>query len=148
MSKLTRLTKKFPIDNFNRCQLCGYESSDICEFRMYQECDENDKPEPYNVLIVCRQNSCRKAIENSPTLYMEVPWGKGAPGHFMLLCGNCPFRKNTECSHPDLKLNGGNGLEVKMHNSPMVHVCFSNGSYSNDIYPSPMTWCAGNPTRK
>lgn len=83
-------------------------------------------------------------MEKHPRLYREVPWGQGGPGRFILLCGGCPFRKDWNCTHPNLKANGGNGLEVRMSNLPKVHVCFSNGT-GGQVFPNPATYCAGHP---
>src|ERR1039457_5947918 len=88
---MERIKRNFPVpDIFKRCQLCGFTSKhdDICEFRMLISCDENDKPEPGNVLIRCQQEACVKAIADHPRLYVDVPWGRGAPGHFILVCGD------------------------------------------------------------
>jgi hypothetical protein len=64
------------------------------------------------VLILCKQQPCRDVIDHHARLYREVPWGQGAPGHLMLLCGPCAFRDGTHCTHPDLKANGGTGLTL------------------------------------
>jgi hypothetical protein len=142
---MPRLTENVahPLSTFKRCQLCGFEGHrDICEFRMWVECDEQDKPEPGNVLVVCRGEACRKAISDHPRLYIEVPWGEGLPGHFMLLCGDCAFRKGVGCTHPDLKSNGGAGLKVSI-GGPFsnVRVCFSDGTSSTG--PHPAVECIG-----
>ena len=124
MDRITT-TLQFPLDTFKRCQLCGYESSDICEFRMWNECDDNDKPEANNILVLCRFD-CAEYMDQHPRLYLEVPWSNGGPGKFMLLCGNCQFRQGVMCTHSDLKANGGEGLEVKYDGRlPNVTICFN-----------------------
>lgn len=145
MDRLTQ-SVKFPLDTFKRCQLCGYTSQydDICEFRMWVECDEQDNPEPNNVIVLCnkKHSECSRVLDNHPRLYIEVPWGNGGPGNFMLLCGDCKFRDKTTCTNPQLKANGGEGIEVKFHNPlPMVHVSFSNGTGGWLGGNSPATQC-------
>lgn len=128
MPRLTSETQ--PLTNFKKCQLCGFEDDDICEFRLWVECDELDKPEPRNILVVCRHEGCRKRIDEHPRLYCEVPWGKGLPGYFVLICGDCKHRVGFGCKHPHLKANGGEGLEVFINNPIGVraHLCFHDGT--------------------
>lgn len=146
MDRLTE-TAKYPLDNFQRCQLCGFTSNDICEFRLLMECDDNDKPEQDKVIVRCRQEACIKVVDDHPRLYMEVPWGQGHPGIFMLLCGDCPNRKGTTCTHSDLKANGGQGLEVRLSNNPNIIVCFNDGKGCRNLWPNPATRCKGHPTK-
>lgn len=149
MESWARLTEtaKHPLDTFNRCQLCGYASNDICEFRMWYECDDDDQPEKDKVLIACRK--CEPTITDHPRAYWQLEWGRGEPGHFILLCGPCPWRKGVDCSHPHLKKNGGEGLEVKVSHPlghVMVCVCGEDGE-SDGLHcePSfaPFTECEG-----
>jgi hypothetical protein len=145
MKKSTpRLTTQvqFPPSSFHRCQLCGFWDSDICRFRMMVECDEKDIPEPDNVLIVCDQEKCKKVLDAHPRLYLDVPWGGGDPGQFMLLCGKCNFRDSFSCTHPALKANGGEGLEIKFSNPlGIVRICRTDGTSMRG--PQPATECAG-----
>ena len=140
---MDRLTKHLnhPLDTFKRCQLCGYTNNDICEFRMWQECDENDIPEENNVFILCK-GKCRKALNDHPRLYVEVPWSMGGPGKFMLTCGDCLHRLGPFCTNLDLKDNGGEGLQVNFA-LPMsgLHICYSDGSGFKYGYVA--TKCAG-----
>lgn len=146
---MQRLTDnlKHPLTTFKRCQLCGFEGTDICEFRMWNECDDSDKAEPGNVIIVCRQKACGDVIDKHPRLYRQVPWGAGGPGMFMLLCGDCEYRDGSKCRHPNLKANGGEGLEVKL-SGPVIHVCYVNGT--GGMWPNSTTSCAGctDPSRR
>jgi len=140
---MPRLTDEaLPLDTFHRCQLCGVEHpEDICKFRMWVECDEDDQPEDIT-LITCKP-CVESKINPHPRLYIEVPWGRGGPGKFMLVCGDCPWRKSNQCSHPDLKANGGEGLEVRF--SPLgfkARVCFTDGT-SMLWPPQPAVGCAG-----
>jgi hypothetical protein len=151
---MERLTETAPFtippDTFCRCQLCGYEKNDICEFRFWRECDENDKPEPYRILITCRKSTCYETIGAHPRLYRELQWSTGQPGHFSLICGECPHREGTRCIHPKLHANGGEGLTVYRDNSLAFTVCYHNeadpsGGLSCAHHGGPMTACEGLP---
>lgn len=134
----TEARKQFPLTTFNRCQLCGFESDDICEFRMWLECDDMDKPEAGNVLVVCK--GCRSKISEHERLYHLVPWGLGEPGYLILLCGDCKFREDTQCKHPDLKKNGGKGLELFYADLPRFIVCRENSCTELGV---PFNKCTG-----
>lgn len=150
---MKRLTEDapYPLTNFCKCQICGYEKDDICEFRMYLECDEQDKPEPYNILITCKSDECFSVIEKHERLYFSPAWGTGAPGYFMLLCSDCPHRKGGYCTHPDLKSNGGEGLLLHMAGDPIfqANICYHDADSEYGLKCSslkaPFTGCAGLP---
>ena len=152
MDRLTQ-TAKHPLrnDTFKRCQLCGHESDDICEFRFFQECDENDNKEPYNILITCNQHMCFQKIEQHERLYVELAWSNGEPGHFSLLCGDCSYRDGVRCTHPDLKTNGGKGLLLAMANDPIHRavVCYHTDENEYGLKcrrpKPPFTRCGGLP---
>ena len=153
--RLTEAAKAYPLDSFMRCQLCGHTSpyKDICEFQMWLECNDQDMPEEGNVLITCRQEACQKVIDDHPRGYSLVSWGQGLPGYFMLLCGDCPHRNGTNCSHPHLKINGGEGLLIEMSN-PLgvghVTVCTDDGRTRciSNMFPQPATSCEGHPRKR
>lgn len=156
MERLTDSCFPLPPDTFNFCQLCGQHKDDICELRMWSECDDHDKPDDNKVLIACR--GCQHVIDDHDRLYMEVPWGKGGvtklvPGRFMLICGDCPMRKDTSCSCPQATHNGGPGMDVKFSHPYMnsVHVCFHKGSglssIHGNIFPEPAISCSGKGTK-
>jgi hypothetical protein len=57
MTMPPRLTEEaqYPLDRFDRCQLCGRIYTEVCSLHMWYECDENDQPEsPPRVLLICR----------------------------------------------------------------------------------------------
>jgi len=153
---MDRLTETVPYQilptTFKRCQLCGYTSDDICEFRLWCECDENDKPEPYNILIACKSDDCFQIIKEHERLYFELSWSTGEPGHFILLCGDCPHRDGTHCTHPDLKINGGNGLLLHRAGDPIfrANICYhdDNAEYGLKCgkLKAPFVGCAGLPS--
>jgi hypothetical protein len=63
----------------------------------------------------------------------------------MLVCGDCPYRDGVTCKHPDLKANGGPGLEVKIGTFPAmdIHVSFTDGSGGWLRSNKPITRCMG-----
>jgi hypothetical protein len=127
---------------FKVCSFCARSGDDICDYRMWQNTDAKDKPVD-DYMISCRDAACQRKIDDDPMLFIEVPWGAGGPGRFMLLCGDCPYRSGFACRHPSLKANGGSGLEVKFSSVwSGVIVC---GSHGCQVMPTPATWCAGNP---
>lgn len=141
---MRKLSDPDSLTTFCRCQLCGFESDDICEFYQWVEADEQDRPTD-QLLITCRQSSCQAVIDEHPRLYIAVPWGAGKPGQFMLLCGDCPNRSNSSCTHPDLKANGGEGLEVSFSSTPLsaAIVCYTDGTCSR--VKRPAVKCKGKP---
>jgi len=150
---------KYAPHPWNKCQLCGHTSNDICTFRMWQECDEQDKPEPGNVFIVCRGDNddspCQKKIDDHPRCYQQVPWGMGEPGQFMLLCGDCPNRAYFTCGHAHMKKNGGEGILVELSNpfgaSVRMHGMNPETGELERVHfamPTPAVACEGHPTKK
>jgi len=99
------------VTTFHRCWVCGGENDDICAFRMWEECDDQDEPSG-RYLIACREDACQQVIENHPRLYRLIPWAGDDAGRFMLVCEDCDYRKGFDCTHPNLTRNGGEGLNV------------------------------------
>lgn len=132
---MNRLTEgqHAPVDKkpekFETCWVCGKTYSDICELKMYVECDENDECEEGNCILICKSEECIRVLEEHPRLYMEIAWGGIAPGAFILLCSDCTFRDGFRCTHSDLKANGGEGLQVWSRNlfGAHVHVLYRDG---------------------
>ena len=148
--KVERLseTTKFPLTSFNRCQICGKED-DICCFRMHYEFNDDDSQDFSHILVVCNTSVCTQVLKDHPRLYSEVSWGKGHPGIFMLLCGSCPSRKGTSCTHPSLKENGGAGLQVNFAKFPWSgFTCGEAGCRPLLPLPSPAVSCEGHPAKK
>jgi len=147
---MDRLTESapFPLTTFNRCQLCGKED-DICSFEMLYECDEKDAPEKERIFICCRKGPCHDRIVAHPRMYRTVIWGKGGPGKFMLLCGDCDKRKGTKCTSSLLKENGGVGLCVKFVKPPFQGTfCTDTGCHDLGVHFSPAISCEDHPTKK
>lgn len=146
---IPRLTDNlFPAGNFDTCQLCGTQYNDICEFWLWQECDDNDEREEGNYLLVGRE-CCEHKIKEHPRLYWQVAWGRGAPGAFVLVCGDCPHREGFGCRHPNLRANGGQGLQVNFHNPlGIIHINYGpddprTGTHNFLVVSA----CEGNPSR-
>jgi hypothetical protein len=66
--------------DFLTCWICGKRHDDICELDMWQECDDQDKPEK-KYIIACRRmkkekkkESCEKVITDHERLYVQVSW--------------------------------------------------------------------------
>jgi hypothetical protein len=85
---------------------------------MWQECDDQDKPEK-KYIIACRRmkkekkkESCEKVITDHDRLYVQVPWAGDQPGILMLQCENCTKRREFNCTDPRTKKNGGEGLLI------------------------------------
>lgn len=90
------------------CQSCG--ATTLEERNRWQECDEEDLPEPI-VVVLCTSCSDR-LIEKHPRLYHQLERNQPWPGAMPLFV-ECGFRCALRCSHPDLKANGGPGLRLK-----------------------------------
>lgn len=135
-------------DSFHTCQLCGTTYEDICELRMWEECGDSDEIEPGNYLIV-GDKCCRQKIYDHSRMYREEAWGKGRPGAFILLCGDCPWRKGFTCSHSNLKSNGGEGLLVTGFNPlPVMHINYGfNDPRTGFVDFTVANGCEGHPTK-
>jgi hypothetical protein len=128
--------------DFHTCGFCNRRYDDICEVNLWHEYDPADLPTDQYV-VVCRSNECQQKLEDHPMLFTEVPWSAGGPGKFILVCRNCPHRKDFTCTNPNLRTNGGPGLEVKFTN-PLggMIVCSDSGCHR----PQPVAYsCEGNP---
>lgn len=129
----------------NICQRCGAEHDITCGIasRVWQECDEWDRPEKV-FLIVCQE--CEKSgfIDRHPRLYQPVAHNAPLPG-VMHLCVDCAWRDGLTCRHPDLKVNGGNGMEITC-SKPLVYHLKAERRKDSGFYQSfdaPPSRCAG-----
>lgn len=147
MDKLTEtLPHPIPADSFLRCQACGITYDDICYLNLWWEADEDDEWEDTSpAVLVCKADPCKQVILDHERLYAEMPWSRGGPGRFMLVCGTCPHREGTTCTHPKLTANGGEGLLVTASQIlPSVHI--NRGPGRSGWLPfTPATKCEGNP---
>lgn len=124
------------MNSFTLCNNCGYKSDDICEYRMWLIQETN------TYAIICTKKDCQQYIDDHPHLFIEVPWSRGGPGKFMLLCGDCKYRDGFRCTHPDLKDNGGQGLEVSFRETIFSQTIMC-GSSGCSIPGPPAVECAG-----
>ena len=125
--------------SFTRCWICGHESNDICEFRMWQECDEQDKPEG-SFIIACRSKACNRFIDKHPRLYVGVMWAGNTPGRLMLVCSDCEKRQGFECTDPRARTNGGDGLSCRVTHPLTGIVCTEHSCYP---FPPVVHECEG-----
>ena len=109
-----RLTQTLPpLRGALRCQQCGNPLVDF-----WQEHDHRDQPEPRAEALCLR---CSTAIIGPhPRLYRRLQKHEPFPG-VMAICGDCTHRRSTQCTHKDLKANGGPGLSL---NFPRPNTAF------------------------
>ncbi len=103
-----------PADPLSACNVCGQPAEQLDAWRTH---DEHDRPiAGVDALVFLGSDhaACRTKLNAHPRLFAEVT---GVPGHFPRLCGPCAYRRDTSCSHPDLKANGGAGLNVSLDNA-------------------------------
>jgi len=99
------------------CQACG--AGPERELQRWMEHDEQDRPE--RVLVVLCPPCARRIIEPHPRLYELLDVFRPWPGA-MDLCCDCRHRDGLQCRHPDLKANGGPGLELKFPTPISGHI--------------------------
>lgn len=95
----------------NACCSCGQTYGDEeaeVQLTKWQEHDHNDQPE-MRVVLLCKQCGDR-LIEQHPRLYKPLDRFMPYPGA-MVICGDCPWRKELGCTSPRAKFNGGPGLK-------------------------------------
>lgn len=127
------------------CQNCGIEWPDTIE--RWREHDVHDRPERIIILLCTTCSS--KIIEPHPRLYAKLDRWEPMPGSMLELCGNCRYRSGTRCTHPDLTVNGGPGLQVTFPQPIRALVDGTrNGrrtGWMQVIWEGPPTACAGKP---
>lgn len=114
-----------PEDLLSACNLCGVPGP--LDKNPQREHDEHDVPvEGDGALVFLGERPahvlCHQLLEDHPRLYARV---RGNPGHLPVLCGPCVWRSGLGCRHPDLKSNGGRGLNVGLTNGlpPNAIIC-------------------------
>lgn len=108
------------------CNVCAQPSTRLA---LWRECDERDRPTDRVVFVDAYDDdhaACRKAIDKHPRLYREET---GLPGRFPALCGPCRHRRGDACTHPDLRANGGPGLNVSLHRLNAI-ICGRGGCHT------------------
>lgn len=89
------------------CQSCGCVGSSQLPLARWLECDLDDNPGAC-VVVLCEP--CEKRlIEPHPRLYIRLAKHEPMAGS-MPICIGCTHREGVQCTHPDLKSNGGGGL--------------------------------------
>lgn len=100
----------FPLEQF-MCGMCGQGSGSLA---LYRECDAFDKPHyvDESLIFIGRDHAgCMRAMDAHPRLYIEE---SGNPGSFPMLCGECTWRVDLRCEHPDQFVKSGPGLKVDL----------------------------------
>ncbi len=124
-----------------RCQSCGHD----CDLTRWLEHDERDQPTAV-VVVLCRPCSDR-IIEPHPRLYAALDEYAPHSGS-MALCRECSRRSGVSCTHPDLKANGGAGLNITMRRPDTAFVSGRGAGgrrtgWVHRIYHAPPSACAG-----
>lgn len=116
LPKLSDECLPLPTHTLSFCQLCGTEYADRCEIRLWTEYeDHNQGIGPGSKTIVVGQKCCQQKIDDHPRGYLMVQWGRGTPGMFSLVCGDCKHRRDLKCTNPQAEMHGGPGIEVILY---------------------------------
>lgn len=123
------------------CQACSATPADV---DAWEEHDELDRREGI-VVLLCLPCS-KRLIEPHPRLYRRLQPLEPFPG-LMELCAGCRYRDGVDCRHPDLKRNGGTGLQVTYPPPTAAFVTRQTKSgrrcSREEIYTGPATACVG-----
>ena len=127
------------------CQSCGVPQVER-ELQRWRECDAWDQP-TRTIVVLC-DRCAKRLIDPHPRLYRALDLHEPAPG-CMLLCVGCAHRSGNDCTHPNLKANGGSGLSLTQAEPVVMHLCVSPRSQSgfHTIYPHPVSACSGREPR-
>lgn len=139
MIQWPRLTEQLCfLTRWGSCQRCRRPFKPLSNAQIWREHDDADQPEP-RAVVLCRK--CAEVIiEKHPRLYSQERNGVPLPG-VMALCDGCDSWKDYGCTHPDLKLNGGEGLKITFPQPTQAHVNRGRGKSGF------MTWWNGPPTK-
>lgn len=129
------------------CQRCGKHFMSGANFQViWREHDDRDHPEA-RAVVLC--GPCSSIIEPHPRLYERQQREVPIPG-VMNLCEKCTHRRCYICSHPDLTLNGGKGLQIEFPRPAVALVDGVRGGrrtgWRQTIYTGHPTACAGRET--
>lgn len=152
MSTWPRLSDTLPYRSPSHCNACGRGSPDAPflanggDLRLWQECDQNDRPEARYVLL-CKACADR-LIEPHPRLYRRIHHFAPAPGA-MRLCGDCAHRDGTICRSPKARFNGGEGTFMVGPKPTRVHILRAPSRLSvwETWYNGPIKHCDGKETK-
>jgi hypothetical protein len=146
------------------CQSCGRKPDGLGmneeSARLWLErwIEHNDNDGPGNrvagradlalIIVVLCPSCSRRIIEPHPRLYSRMDRNKPWPGSMMHLCLDCKFRDGLTCTHPDSKLNGGDGLMMNVAQPVRGFVDARKPGYSGrfEHWSSPAKSCAGKAT--
>ena len=102
-----RLSQTLPVKHPHQCGQCGVKETGAAPLGLWQECDQNDKPEMRYVLLC--EGCSSSIIEPHVRLYFHLDRNAPAPGA-MGICADCKFRDGLWCARA--KANGGDGVTI------------------------------------
>lgn len=102
--------------NYHACSSCGVRPTALVDLQLWQEHDDNDKPE-MRFILLCKR--CEPMIKPHPRLYAQHHRWAPAPGA-SAICEGCRFRDGLSCTHPNLTATGGVGLMAGKHTVALV----------------------------
>lgn len=128
------------------CQACGGVLGEgrCNNLRKWIECDGKDQPT--DTLVILCDPCGKKLIDPHPRLYHAVYGDKPIPGAIHNLCASCGFRRGLTCTHKDLTVNGGAGLNIKTKKLGTAHLYFGGGKGAWIEQWAPAAGCAGHTT--
>lgn len=126
---------------WGHCQRCHKLLKPPSDAQIWREHDDADEPEP-RAVVLCRK-CAELIIEKHPRLYSREQADAPIPG-VMELCGGCVHWHAYSCTHPHLKLNGGEGLMITFPEPFAAFVCKGGGKGGlMKRWWGPPTKCAG-----
>jgi len=119
----------------HECASCG----DLNPDELWQECDDQDKPE-LRFLLLCRKCS-KRLIKPHPRLYHDRQRSEPIPG-LMAICDNCIHRNFYACDQT--KAAGGPGVVITVAKPSTCHLYFGGGRGRwMKLYHTPPHACTG-----
>jgi hypothetical protein len=131
------------------CQSCGAAGAihdadeSILKLTRWREFDERDHPT--STLVLLCEKCGKKLIKKHPRRYEHIAAFAPAPGA-MPVCALCSFCSNLACRHPDLKENGGEGLQLNVPQPTKAHIKAGRDSGWINVWRGPVT-CEGREER-
>ena len=123
-----------PVHKLSACQMCA---SPLASADRWMEHDDSDQPT--GIVILLCEECADLIIEDHPRLYRNMHRHEPHPGS-MPTCDLCRFRTGLNCLHPNLKGNGGPGLELKF---PQPTVAFIDGERGGVRFGSQQVFYSG-----
>lgn len=134
------------------CQACGTQHDEptrahdrdgqpvLAKLDVWREHDDADRPQAVFV-VLCRTCS-KKLINPHERLYSLVEPNKPLPG-LMPLCLDCTHRDGLDCTNPQSKRNGGDGIKLTFPQPTQAFVDGPGLHGRMTFYPGPVSACDG-----